>query len=134
VQQLYDQGYRWVVDADIEDFFNQVDHPILFDKLRQWVDDDALVRLITLWVQAKVRYKDALTTLNEGLPQGSPLSPVLANMYLDAFDDRLRAKGMRFVRYADDFLLLCKDEPSAQQAFMDAGLTTGTKVANRCQG
>lgn len=122
VQQLYDQGYKWVVDADIEDFFNQVDHSILFNRLREWVHDDALVRLITLWVRAKIRSGEKFITPTKGLPQGSPISPLLANMYLDAFDDRLAAKGMRFVRYADDFLLLCKDEPSAKQAFMDAGI------------
>lgn len=109
---LRDKGYKWVVDADIDDFFNEIDHSLLMREVERLVRDPYILRLIKLWVEAGAGGGQA----QKGLPQGSPISPLLANLYLDRFDEEFLKKGMRLVRYADDFIILCKDREKAREA------------------
>lgn len=102
-------GYTWVVDGDIVKFFEQVPHDGVIDRVESLVDDTRLVDLIALWLEAAS--PDGL-----GLPQGSPLSPLLANLYLDQVDEQIEQRGVRLVRFADDFVLLCKSEQAARGA------------------
>jgi len=106
---LRDRGYQWVLDADIRSFFDSIDHELLFEKLTRWLGAGSpLLGWIGSWVAAAVWDGAAVRCLARGVPQGSPLSPLLANFYLDEFDQRLRRTGVQFVRYADDFLVLAR--------------------------
>ena len=117
-----DRGYQWVVDADIHTFFDEVDHGLLLAKLRRTLDDHSLLPLIELWLAAVVQPEEEQPyLLTKGIPQGSPISPMLANLYLDDLDEALIGKDLRFVRFADDFLILCRDRDAAEQALEITG-------------
>lgn len=119
VVQHRDQGLRSVVDADIEAFFDHIDHPLLLAALRRKLaGDTSLLPLIELWLAADLRDPQAPAPrlLERGVPQGSPLSPLLANLYLDPLDHQLQGEGLALVRYADDLVILCPDEPAARAA------------------
>lgn len=116
VKEYYDHGYRWVLDADIDAFFDSVPHDRLLAKVARLVLDESVLRLIRLWVEAEVWDGEQVLRLTKGIPQGSVVSPMLANLYLDELDEELLARGLRLVRYADDFLVLCKDREKAHQA------------------
>lgn len=118
VREYYEQGYRWVLDADIDAFFDSVPHHRLLSKLDAVVPDQRVVRLVSLWVKAEVWDGHEVTHLTRGIPQGSVVSPLLANLYLDELDEALLAQGLRVVRYADDFLVLCRSEDKARQAVL----------------
>lgn len=102
IVHLRRQGYTWVLDADIDDFFNQVDHKLLAHFLNEDLPDDSLTNLILRWNKV-----DCLTpACDRGVPMGSPLSPLLANLYLHRLDMAVTAAGYPLVRYADDFIVL----------------------------
>lgn len=109
VAALRRQGYRTVVDGDIVRYFERVPHERLITTLERHVADTRLVDLVGLWLE----HHDGSGI---GLPQGSPLSPLLANLYLDAVDEAIEGRGVRLVRFADDFVLLCKSETVAVEA------------------
>lgn len=106
-------GYGWVVDGDIERFFDRVPHERLLSRLERSVADQQVLDLVALWLDA-IGMAGGLPGL--GLPQGSPLSPLLANLYLDDVDDQIQGRGVRLVRFADDFLLMCREEVAATKA------------------
>lgn len=108
VSALRDAGYTWVIDADIERYFETVPHDRLLPLIDRAVPDPLLRDLIALWLEHG-------GTDGRGLPQGSPLSPLLANLYLDGFDEELATGGPRLVRFADDFVLLCRSEATAEK-------------------
>ncbi len=103
---LQRQGYHWVVEADIEQFFDQIPHEPLLAEFQTVVRDEDLVALVRRWVKAPIREGDHLFPVDRGVPQGSPLSPHLANLYLDHLDETLLDRGHALVRYADDFIVL----------------------------
>jgi CRISPR-associated protein Cas1 len=109
VSRYYQEGYRWVVDGDIDDYFDSVPHEPLLEMIRRYVPDAKLIALITLWLQRHAPQ-------GRGLPQGSPLSPILSNIYLDEVDEGIAGQGVRLVRFADDFVILCKGQQRAGQA------------------
>lgn len=116
VQSLLDQGYRWVVDADIESFFDSLDHDILGNILRTHMVDGNVLALIDAMAKQPVMQGTIKSTPTKGTPQGAILSPVLANIYLHPMDQALTQAGLRVVRYADDLVILCKSESEAQAA------------------
>jgi len=117
IERLRNLGYNWVVDADISSFFDTVDHPLLFQRFRELCDDEELLKLIARWLTAEiVDGQNPKVKNTTGLPQGCPISPMLANLYLDKFDERMEQEGFMMVRFADDFLILCKSKPKAEAA------------------
>lgn len=113
ISSLRRDGYTFVVEADIKRYFENIRHDLLLGKLEAATGDDAILDLIALWLEWHA-------PAGIGLPQGSPLSPLLANLHLDAADEALEGRGVRLVRYADDFLLLAKTEARAERALKDA--------------
>ncbi|MBI5604008.1 MAG: RNA-directed DNA polymerase [Deltaproteobacteria bacterium] len=116
IKGYYDKGYRWVVEADIDAFFDSVDHGLLLEKLKRYVRDEVILRLIGLWLKAEVWDGEAVKAINKGIPQGSPISPILANLFLDELDEAFLKKGNRIIRFSDDFVVLCKNPKDAQAA------------------
>jgi RNA-directed DNA polymerase len=96
------QGYRFVVDMDLEKFFDRVNHDILMAKLAKRIGDKRVLKLIRRYLQAGVMINGCCIATEEGTPQGGPLSSLLANIMLDELDRELTKRGHRFVRYADD--------------------------------
>ena len=95
-------GRRWVVDIDLESFFDRVNHDRLMNRLKRHVGDVRLLRLINRYLTAGVSVAGTIEVTRAGVPQGGPLSPVLANVVLDELDWELQRRGHRFARYADD--------------------------------
>ena len=95
-------GYRWVVDLDLEKFFDRVNHDLLMGRLAARVRDDRVLRLVRAFLTAGVLEGGLVSATEKGTPQGGPLSPLLSNIVLDALDGELERRGHRFVRYADD--------------------------------
>jgi len=106
------RGFGWAVDGDIEKFFDNVSHKRLIEILRRFNVCPDTLRLILLWLE---HYAGCVNKVS-GLPQGSPLSPVLANLYLTPFDKAIDTKRIKLVRYADDFLLLTRKKKEAIEA------------------
>jgi RNA-directed DNA polymerase len=101
--QAFVQGGRnWVVDMDITKFFDHVNHDILMHRIGQTIRDKGVLRLIGRYLRAGVMLHGVVQDSEEGTPQGGPLSPLLANIYLDALDRELEGRGLAFCRYADD--------------------------------
>ncbi|MBS1792182.1 MAG: CRISPR-associated endonuclease Cas1 [Acidobacteria bacterium] len=116
VERLREAGYQFVVDADIASYFDNVDHALLLERLADVVEDARIRNLIETWIAPMVYDGQQMAKSEKGLPQGSPLSPLLANLFLDTMDDRLLAAGLKLVRFADDFLVLCKSREKAEEA------------------
>jgi RNA-directed DNA polymerase len=95
-------GHRWVVDMDLEKFFDRVNHDVLMSRLARRIKDKRILRLIRRYLQAGMMEDGLVSQRTEGTPQGGPLSPLLSNVLLDELDKELERRGHRFVRYADD--------------------------------
>ncbi|OPY72516.1 MAG: Group II intron-encoded protein LtrA [Syntrophorhabdus sp. PtaU1.Bin002] len=113
IQELYNDGYRWLVDADIDAFFDKIDHGLLFEKLRRYIHNEEIEQLIKMWVKGEVWDGESIFTIKEGIPQGSPVSPILANLFLDELDEALLEQNQKLVRFADDFVVLCRTKEDA---------------------
>jgi RNA-directed DNA polymerase len=101
-QQSIAEGYRWVVDLDLEKFFDRVNHDKLMSKIAERVSDERLLKLIRTFLRAGVMENGLVSPVDEGTPQGGPLSPLLSNIVLEEFDREVERRGLRFARYADD--------------------------------
>lgn len=101
--QIYqNEGYKFVVDIDLEKFFDKVNHDKLMGKLRRDIQDKRVLKLVRAFLNAGIMENGLVNVPNEGTPQGGPLSPLLSNIVLDDFDRELEKRGHKFVRYADD--------------------------------
>jgi len=109
------EGYRWVVDLDLEAFFDRVNHDRLVARLKRHVPDHSLLRLVNRYLKAGVRVGNRTEATTMGVPQGGPLSPVLANVVLDELDWELTRRGHRFARYADDCNIMVKSERAGKR-------------------
>ena len=106
-------GYKWVVDVDLDRFFDRVQHDVLMARVARTVFDKRVLRLIRRYLDAGIMVDGVKQPSAEGTPQGSPLSPLLANIMLDDLDRELEARGHRFVRYADDLRVYVRSERAA---------------------
>ena len=109
------QGNEWVIDIDIEQFFDKVNHDKLIQILREQVNDSTTLNLIRKYLRAGVMEKGIEKATKTGVPQGGPLSVILSNIYLDKLDKELEERGLRFTRYADDVLIFTKSEKAANR-------------------
>ena len=114
-QQYIAEGYGWVVDLDLEKFFDRVNHDKLMAKLAQRISDKRLLKLIRAFLRAGVMEGGLVSPVDEGTPQGGPLSPLLSNIVLDELDQELEQRGHRFVRYADDCNLYVRSQRAGER-------------------
>ena len=113
--QYINSGYQHIVDIDLKSFFDEVDHCLLLQLLYRKVKCPDTMRLIRKWLRAPIYINGKLTKRRKGVPQGSPLSPLLSNIMLNELDKELERQGLLYVRYADDFSIYTKDEKSARR-------------------
>lgn len=139
-QQYYKDGYRTAVDCDLKSYFDTIHHQRMHAYLEEFVWDKVILKLIWKFLRSGILDKDIYIETTEGTPQGGPLSPLLANIYLNKLDRKLEERGHRFVRYADDFVIYVKS-PRAGERVMesiskyiekDLGLTINQKKSQVC--
>ena len=116
VDRLIKTGYHWVVDADIKGYFDSIDHALLLDRIGRKVSDGRIIDLLERFLSQKVMDGLQAWTPTDGTPQGAVISPLLSNIYLDPLDHMMAAEGQRIVRYADDFVILCRSQEEAERA------------------
>ena len=114
-QEYINSGYQHIVDIDLKSFFDEVDHCILLQLLYRKVKCPLTLRLIRKWLKAPILINGKLTKRRKGVPQGSPLSPLLSNIMLNELDKEMERQGLRYVRYADDFSIYCKSNYAARK-------------------
>jgi len=114
-QEYINSGYQHIVDIDLKSFFDEVDHCILLQLLYRKVKCPLTLRLIRKWLRAPILINGKLTKRRKGVPQGSPLSPLLSNIMLNELDKELEKQGLRYVRYADDFSIYTKSKAAARK-------------------
>jgi RNA-directed DNA polymerase len=117
VQRIIQQGHTHCVDVDLSKFFDRVQHDVLMRGVSRKVHDRRLLRLIGRYLRSGVMVEGVLQPTEEGSPQGGPLSPLLSNILLDDLDKELERRRLRFVRYADDFMIFVKSRRSAERVF-----------------
>lgn len=115
VLEYLNEGYEWVIDLDIEAYFDTVNHDKLISILRENVKDSHTIHLVRKFLQAGVMEKGLVKSSTIGTPQGGPLSPILSNIYLDKFDKELEQRGLHFVRYADDCNIFVKSDVATER-------------------
>jgi group II intron reverse transcriptase/maturase len=116
VCELREQGYRWLVDADIDDCFDSIPHDRLLARVEQLGLDPYVRHLFERWIRVEIYDGHHVVMPGRGIPQGSVVSPLLANLFLDQLDESFALFEQMIVRYADDFLVLCRDESRAEGA------------------
>jgi RNA-directed DNA polymerase len=114
-QEYINSGHQHIVDIDLKSFFDEVDHCILLQLLYRKVKCPLTLRLIRKWLRSPIEIEGKLVKRRKGLPQGSPLSPLLSNIMLNELDKEMVRQGLRYVRYADDFSIYCKSNWQARK-------------------
>jgi RNA-directed DNA polymerase len=127
-QKYIAEGYRWVVDLDLEKFFDRVNHDRLMAKIAERVGDKRMLKLIRAFLTAGVLEEGLVNPVDEGTPQGGPLSPLLSNIVLDEFDRELERRGLRFARYADDSNIYVRSKRAGERVMESITRFIATKL------
>ena len=114
VDQLLKAGYTWVVDADLKSYFDTIPHRQLVERVREKVSDGRVLELLEAYLTQKVMETAKSWTPEGGTPQGAVISPLLSNLYLHPLDQQMAQQGREMVRYADDFVILCRSQGEAE--------------------
>jgi group II intron reverse transcriptase/maturase len=117
VEEYREQGYKWVLDADIKGFFDNIDHELLIGFIRQKVTDGWVIEIIKSWLTMGVMKDGEYIPTGKGTPQGGVISPLLANIFLHQFDKVMVERGYKLVRFADDFVVMTKSKRKAKRAY-----------------
>lgn len=143
VHQLLKEGFTWVVDADLKSYFDTIPHDKLLARLREKISDRRVLKLIEQFLTAGILADMKEWTPDKGAPQGAVLSPLLSNVYLDPLDHQMAEQDFQMVRYADDFVILCRSRQEAETALAlvqawvnEAGLTLHpekTRIVNELE-
>lgn len=120
-QGYIQNGYPWVVDLDLDKFFDRVNHDMLMARVARGVKDKRVLRLVRRYVESGVMVNGVVMDTDEGTPQGGPLSPLLANILLDDLDRELEQRGHKFVRYADDCNIYVKTPRAGERVLASVG-------------
>ena len=114
-KEIMNKGYKWVVDLDLEKFFDTVNQDLLISIIRRTVNEDKVVSLIRKYLQAGVLVNGVFENTEKGTPQGGNISPILSNIMLNELDKELEKRGLQYVRYADDCVIFTKSKKSAER-------------------
>ena len=114
-KEIMNNGYKWVVDLDLEKFFDTVNQDLLISIIRRTVNEDKVVSLIRKYLQAGVLVNGVFEKTEKGTPQGGNISPILSNIMLNELDKELESRGLQFVRYADDCIIFTKSKKAAER-------------------
>lgn len=145
VQEYLEQGYLYVVDADIKGFFDNIPHNLIMTEVANEIADGTILQLVERFLKSGVMEEGQLRPTTKGTPQGGVISPLLANIVLNPLDHELDRNGYKFVRYADDFVIMCKSKHEAEKALdLTKEILEGkmklelspekTKICHLCQG
>lgn len=127
-KEIMKNGYKWVVDLDLEKFFDTVNQDLLISIIRRTVNEDKVVSLIRKYLQAGVLVNGVFEKTNKGTPQGGNISPILSNIMLNELDKELEKRGLQFVRYADDYIIFTKTKKSAERVMKNITKFIETKL------
>jgi group II intron reverse transcriptase/maturase len=117
IEEYKEQGYKWVLDADIKGFFDNIDHKLLIEFIKQKVTDGWVIEIIKSWLTMGVMKDGEYIPTEKGTPQGGVISPLLANIFLHQFDKVMVERGYKLVRFADDFVVMTKSKSKAKRAY-----------------
>ena len=115
VKAYAEQGYTHAVEIDLSKYFDTLNHELLLNLLRRHIQDERLTDLIKRFLKSGVMENGVIVKTEEGSPQGGPLSPLLANIYLNEFDQEIASRGVKFIRYADDIVVLAKSKRASKR-------------------
>ena len=115
VKEYAEQGYKYAVEIDLSKYFDTLNHDLLMNRMREQVKDKRVIELVKRYLKSGVMENGMSVKTHEGSPQGGPLSPLLANIYLNKFDWEMSRRGVPVIRYADDIVLLCRSERAGQR-------------------
>ncbi len=115
MRQIIGEGYGWCASIDLKSFFDEIPHGLILKLIRRNIRDEKFLTLVARALKAGVMTETGLVKSGQGTPQGSPLSPILSNLVLNELDQRLEARGHKYVRWADDFLIFLKSERAARR-------------------
>jgi RNA-directed DNA polymerase len=121
VDHLIKEGHTFVVDADLQSYFDTIPHERLMQRVEERISDGRILALLRGWLGQDIMRDIERWTPTQGTPQGAVISPLLANIYLHPLDELMAARGYRMVRYADDFVVLCKSREEADAALAEVG-------------
>lgn len=127
-KEIMNNGYKWVVDLDLEKFFDTVNQDLLISIIRKKVNEDKVVSLIRKYLQAGVLVNGVFEKTEKGTPQGGNISPILSNIMLNELDKELEKRGLQFVRYADDCVIFTKSKKSAERVMKNITKFIETKL------
>jgi RNA-directed DNA polymerase len=116
VEELLKSGYSWVMDADLKSYFDTIPHDLLTKRVEEKVSDGAVIAMIKGYLKQEVMETMKQWQPEQGTPQGAIISPLLSNIYLDPLDHEMEQRGIEMVRYADDFVILCRSKAKAEAA------------------